>query len=116
MTPRRPAAPHHPGHDRRLDGDPASCRLAAVSLRSAAARLRGLDEAGAGDEVTRAAERLATALDRYGGDLRQAQSAHARAVVDEAGGTAAAQQANAALALVGRARRRLRLACADILP
>lgn len=93
------------GYDVRLDGDPGSCQAAAAVLRAEAARLPGRGQTGRHPAYD-LAERLAAALDRYGADLRRAQSRHAAAATDT--------ERNAALALAARARRRVRLACADI--
>ena len=108
-----------------LSGDPASCRAAAAALRARAAAVAsamGPTRHGAATSdppgspapdvpagaVWAQAEALAAALDRFGAELRRAQHEHAAARRD--------LERNTALALAARARRRLRLACADTAP
>lgn len=104
--------------DPRLEGDPASCHAAAAELRSWCRALRGPDAEGTPQEAVLAgADRLAAALDRFAIELRRAQCDWARATTEPAYPAASREpDRNAALALASRARRRLRLTCADILP
>lgn len=93
--------------DPRLDGDPASCRATAAALRSAARRLHeSTPDRPDLHEIASSCEEFAAQLDRYGDDLAKAGRDHAHAAGDV--------QRHAALALVARARRRLRLSCDQV--